>query len=251
MILLLSMAYLSYGQVGIGTDSPSSGTLLDVKDSTNQSGVLLPQVDIEDLNTVAPLPSGTELGTLVYNTNIISGAGYYFWDGSSWFRSTAYIGQMVKYGNPSYAVTGRNLNGSTTAQLVGNLEFNDNTLLYVANGDNGIKINETGVYTITVALSLAGTYGNSGDASQRSRGEIDARIFVDTAARGPLYRSTEMNVTSTAGDVTYGSLSFTQSVKVNTGQIITIRTGRSTGFSLGIVKLRSTGTSTIFIQKIL
>jgi len=251
MILLFAMASLAYGQVGIGTDAPSTGTLLDVKDATNSTGVLLPQVEIEDLNTVAPLPPGTELGTLVYNTNISTGAGYYFWDGSTWFRSTAYIGQMVKYGNPSYAVTGRNLNGSTTAQLVGTLEFNDNMSLYVADGDDGIKINEGGVYTITVALSLAGTYGNSGDTSQRERGEIDARIYVDGAARGPLYRSTEMNVTSTAGDISYGSLSFTQSVKVNAGQIITIRTGRSTGFSRGIVKLRSTGSSTLFIQKIL
>jgi hypothetical protein len=112
-------------------------------------------------------------------------------------------------------------------------------------------INETGVYTITVALSLVGTYGNSGSTDKNERGEIDARIHVSGAARGPLYRSTEMNVTSASGDESYGSLSFTQSVKVNAGQVITVRTDNSTTNSLGIVRLRSTGTSTIFIQKIL
>jgi hypothetical protein len=251
VIVLFFGSVASSAQVGIGTKDIGLGLLLEVRDPLNQSGALLPQADIPDLNTVSPLPTGTEVGTLIYNTNISSGIGYYFWDGSSWDRSTAYVGQMVKYSNPATAVTGRNLNSRTTAELVGNLEFNDNSSLYVSSSNDGITISETGVYTVTVALSLVGTYGTSGSDGQRERAEIDARILVSGSVRGPLYRSTEMNMTSAPGDKSFGSLSFTQSVKVNAGQTITIRTDNSTNNSLGIVRLRSTGTSTIFIQKIL
>lgn len=252
LLLILSLASFTVNaQVGIGTETTSLGTLLDIQDPSNESGVLLPQSNIVDLNTVSPFPSETAVGTMVYNINEASGIGYYFWDGTSWTRSTAYVGQMAKYRNTANAVAGRNLNANTTAPLVGTVEFNDNTLLYEPISDDGIKINETGVYNITVALSLVGTYGTTGNAGQKERAEIDTRIFVGGNAKGPLYRSTEMNMTSAPGDVDFGSLSFTQSVKINAGQIITVKTGNSTNNSLGIVRLRSTGTSTIFIQKIL
>jgi len=251
LFLLVLTCAISNAQIAIGTDSPAIGTLLDIQDATNLSGVLLPQVDILDLRTVEPLPSGTEIGTLVYNTNTSSGIGYYFWDGSSWTRSTAYIGQMAKYSNSAAAVTDRNLSTNTNAQLFGVQEFNDNNVLYTSNGNDEIVIHETGVYNITVALSLVGTYGTSGNASTRGRGEIDTRIYVNNNPVGPLYRSTEMNMTSAPGDLSYGSLSFTQPVTINAGQRITVRTGQSTNGSRATVKLRSTRTSTIFLQKIL
>ncbi len=240
-------------QVGIGIDTVANGLLLEVKDPNEKSGVVLPEADIPDLLKIDPLPLGTEVGTLVFNTNITSGSGYYFWDGTAWVRFNAYIGQMAKFKNPSDAVTGGNLNSVAfgNVQIIGSTEFNDNTTLYQANGTTGIMVNETGIYQVTVALSLVGTYGTSTDAMRNSRAEIDIRIRVNDADRGPLYRSTEMNTTSATGSFDNGSLSFTQSVKINAGQIITLRHQASKTENVGIVRLRSLGTSTIFIQKTL
>jgi len=252
LVLMFITANICAAQVGIGTDTPANGLLLEVNGSPDTAGTILAEVDIPDLLTVSPLPTGTEIGTLVFNTNINSGAGFYFWDGTAWVRFNAYVGQMAKFINPSAAVTGGNLNnGGGDVRIVGDTEFNDNTALYQASGTTGIRVNETGVYQVTVALSLVGTYGTSGSARRNSRAEIDIRIRVAGADRGPQYRSTEMNMTSATGDVDYGSLSFTQSVKINAGQIITLRHQSSKTENVGIVRLRSLGTSTIYIQKTL
>ncbi len=69
-------------QVGIGTTTPSAGSMLDI--TSADKGVLLPRVDIVDLATVAPIIGGATVGLLVYNTNTTTGVGYYYWDGSSW-----------------------------------------------------------------------------------------------------------------------------------------------------------------------
>lgn len=69
-------------QVGIGTTSPSAGSMLDI--TSADKGVLLPRVDIVDLTTVAPIVGGATVGLLVYNTNTSTGVGYYYWDGSDW-----------------------------------------------------------------------------------------------------------------------------------------------------------------------
>ncbi|BAO55643.1 hypothetical protein [Nonlabens marinus] len=251
-LLFLLAAISGLAQVGIGTDgAPAVGLLLEVNGSPSSSGVVLPEADIVDLTTISPLPVGTESGTLVFNTNLESGPGFYFWDGSSWVRFNAYVGQMAKFKNPNAQVTSGNLNnGGGTVQIVGSTEFNDNTVLYQASGTTGITVNETGIYQVTVALSLVGNYGTSGNARRDGRAEIDIRIRVNGSDRGPLYRSTEMNMTSTS-PTDNGSLSFTQSVKINAGQTITLRHQSSKSENVGIVRLRSLGTSTIFIQKIL
>ncbi len=243
--LLLVLSY-SFSQVGIGTDTVGTGVLLEINDPSSTTGVLLPQANIIDLSTAAPLPAGIETGTLVYNTNIASGIGYYFWNGFVWDRFNAAVGEMVKYVNPAVAVTGQNLSAVRTVQLIGAVEFNDNPVLYQTDGNTGVRIMDTGVYQVTVSLSLRGTYGPD---RNRGRAEIDARIFVNGGARGPLYRSTEMNITNAAGDFDNGSITFTQSVIINAGEIITVRTARSAGNNTGEVRLRSTGTSTMFIQK--
>ncbi|WP_299683756.1 hypothetical protein [uncultured Dokdonia sp.] len=69
-------------QVGIGTTSPSAGSMLDI--TSADKGVLLPRVDIVDLSTVAPIVGGATVGLLVYNTNTTTGIGYYYWNGSEW-----------------------------------------------------------------------------------------------------------------------------------------------------------------------
>lgn len=87
-LFTLAILFLQYttAQVGIGNINPRPGAILDVEDSKGYRGILIPRVDIEDLNTLAPITTtnATE-SLLVYNTNTSTGKGFYYWNGTnSW-----------------------------------------------------------------------------------------------------------------------------------------------------------------------
>lgn len=69
-------------QVGINTTSPSPGSILDVE--STDKGILIPRVNIADLNTIAPVTGGGTESLLIYNTNNSTGKGFHYWNGSSW-----------------------------------------------------------------------------------------------------------------------------------------------------------------------
>ena len=82
--LLLFNCLLSQ-TVGINSTGavPATSAMLDVA-STNK-GLLIPRVDIIDLSTPVPVAAPVT-SLLVYNTNIVSGIGYYYWNGTSWIQ---------------------------------------------------------------------------------------------------------------------------------------------------------------------
>ncbi|MCT4582660.1 MAG: tail fiber domain-containing protein [Flavobacteriales bacterium] len=71
--------------VGVNTSgaAPDNSSMLDVV--ATDKGVLIPRVNIVDLNTAAPVTAPVT-SLLVYNTNAASGVGYYFWDGAKWTK---------------------------------------------------------------------------------------------------------------------------------------------------------------------
>jgi hypothetical protein len=106
---------------------------------------------------------------------------------------TAYVGQMVKYSNPATAVTGK-FKFKNNCRVGWKFEFNDNSSLYVPVCD-GITIGETWFIYYCCLISCCWNLWN---LRQRcSVKSSDARILVSGSVRGPLYRSTEMNMTST------------------------------------------------------
>ncbi len=86
LAILFSYNVLSQG-VAINNDNSNAdaSAMLDIK-SANK-GLLIPRVDIADLNTKAPVTSPS-VSLLVYNTNTTTGVGYYYWDGTKWVRLT-------------------------------------------------------------------------------------------------------------------------------------------------------------------
>jgi hypothetical protein len=87
--LLLLVLCLFKGQkllaqnVGIGTNSPHTSAKLDIQDSNK--GLLIPRISIPNLSAAAPVTT-PEVSLLVYNNNIATGLGYYYWNGSEWIR---------------------------------------------------------------------------------------------------------------------------------------------------------------------
>ncbi|AGC76939.1 endosialidase-like protein [Nonlabens dokdonensis] len=84
VLLLCFFCSTLVAQVGIGTSTPSSSSLLDIHSDAGDKGILIPRIDIENLNTAAPVTGLMEESLLVYNTNTVTGSGFYFWNGSLW-----------------------------------------------------------------------------------------------------------------------------------------------------------------------
>jgi hypothetical protein len=80
-IMLFSLGFAGYAQVGIGTATPT--TTLHVVESgsfSSTTGITIPVVT-EDMTTTTT--DGTEPSQLVYSTNA-SSTGYYYWTGAAW-----------------------------------------------------------------------------------------------------------------------------------------------------------------------
>jgi uncharacterized membrane protein YkgB len=98
LFLMFSGTVSVNAQVRIGAIvAPEKGAVLDLKSSASApgyvGGLLLPLVELSDLNTVPDTWVGSESpdldvsllkGLLVYNTNTTLGTGIYVWDGAKW-----------------------------------------------------------------------------------------------------------------------------------------------------------------------
>lgn len=86
ILLMFSASIVMAQNVGINTTgaAPDAGAGLDV--NFNNKGVLIPRVNIANLNTIAPIVGSATVSMLVYNTNATTGVGYHYWDGTSWVR---------------------------------------------------------------------------------------------------------------------------------------------------------------------
>ena len=82
LFLTIITVFTVQAQVGIGTTSPQAGSILDVV--STDKGILLPKVNITNLNTIAPITGGATEGLLVYNTNASTGVGFHYWSGTVW-----------------------------------------------------------------------------------------------------------------------------------------------------------------------
>jgi hypothetical protein len=76
-----------YGQnegVSINTTNalPDQSAILDV--SATNKGVLIPRVNIQNLTDASAPVNNPQISLLVYNTNITTGIGFYYWTGNEW-----------------------------------------------------------------------------------------------------------------------------------------------------------------------
>ena len=86
--LFLILSPSLFAQVGIGTSSPQETALLDIVPSLNDKGILIPRIDIPNLNSQEPITGDitNSESLLAYNTNETTGKGFYYWSGSKWIK---------------------------------------------------------------------------------------------------------------------------------------------------------------------
>lgn len=112
LLLLLLFSGAASAQIGINTTTPNASSMLDI--SATDKGLLIPRISIPNLNAAAPVTSpATSL--MVYNTNVTTGIGYYYWDGSKWTPFAGGTNYWTKVGNDIYNNNTGNVGVGTTA----------------------------------------------------------------------------------------------------------------------------------------
>lgn len=77
---------LSFSQVGIGTTTPNSSSILDV--TATDKGMLIPRVSLIAVNNLTSPINTPATGLMIWNTNATvtggAGTGFYFYNGTVW-----------------------------------------------------------------------------------------------------------------------------------------------------------------------
>lgn len=211
---------LSYAQnVGINTTgaAPDAGAGLDI--NFTDKGVLVPRVNITDLNTIAPVTGSTTTSLLVFNTNTTTGVGYYYWNGAQWVKfSTAADGWQVD-GNAGLNAAD-NFLGTTDYVAVRIRTNNTNRFEFTTNGrlrsfNNGsagapsyswTNDADLGMYRIGVNIlgfSSAGAermrINNTGQVLVNTTVSTDPNQFESRVVAGNNWATTGYNSTNNGG----------------------------------------------------
>lgn len=154
LAILLFFGVTTYAQVGIGTTTPHSSSLLEIN-ATNK-GVLIPRVNlISTLQTSLDGVENSKKSLLIYNSNInvtgegAVGEGYYYFDGTLWIPFQTYNNTYKAYGEiyRNSNLIGMNTN---TAIAFGNQGVTKNILA----GQNYIEVVKPGIYKITYTINI-------------------------------------------------------------------------------------------------
>lgn len=81
IIFILNSVFMS-AQVGIGTTTPDSNSILEIE--STDKGVLIPRVQLNDVSTAAPLSSPIADGMLIYSDGGTELDGFYYWQTNKW-----------------------------------------------------------------------------------------------------------------------------------------------------------------------
>jgi hypothetical protein len=169
-IIFIFIVKASIAQVGIGTDNPLDGSILDI--TSSEKGVLVPRVNIQDLSTIAPITGGSTVSLLVWNINVVTGVGFHYWSGSNWTALSGTGGASVNAVNglvtspTDIRLGGDLIQGTTITHEDFNLIHNLNGLgdFHIAdNGANMFSVLDNGRITVG-SVSNAGQFNVTGDS---------------------------------------------------------------------------------------
>lgn len=235
LIFILLSCYCTHAQVGIGTNLPDDSAALDITSTTQ--GLLIPRMNLTQRNAIL-LPAN---GLTIYNTTSnqfqvnIGTPALPVWDT---LVSTNTINQSVKYSNID-VTTDVNPNTAINLPVIGTLNWNDNSGLYVANtATNSIQVTQAGRYNIAVNVSLFNF-----TASQRDAPEM---IIAINGTPVGSWSSTGYIRNNSPHD--RSSLHLNETLNLAANDVVTVQIVRSSGG--GQVRLRSAGTTNLLINKL-
>lgn len=151
----------SFAQVGINTTAPAAASVLDVE--SNDKGILIPRVDIDDLSTSTPITGSPPESLLVFNTNNTTGKGFYYWDSSAWIPIAGIDTGWSTLGNDisdgDYLGTNNNEELSIRVNSIEKVRITPHGTIETYNTGNSVFIGESaGENSITNNTSLASVF---------------------------------------------------------------------------------------------
>jgi len=192
-LLLLFTCNSAYSQVGINTDNPASGALLDI--SSSDGGFLTPRVELTGTDDTTTITPNATTGLLVYNT-VLAGVlpfqvtpGFYYWDGAQW-RRIYNQGYTLRYKQDSEIIA--DANPANYMDLPG-----------LDTGDFNIPF--SGEYQLVVRGYLSAGNRTTGTPDGACTGSIS--LWMDTNNSGAFTKLDESFLTATSKDVN-GSTDF-------------------------------------------
>jgi hypothetical protein len=178
-LFALLFAYsFTFAQVGVGTTSPASSSILDI--SSTDKGLLIPRVDLGDLYSAHPVQNPKK-SLMVWNTDLANGGakeGFYFWNGELWVRLMAEKARIFADKLTSSDVV-INANSPITFDT---LNFSEG----VVSQANNFSIQKSGFYRLSFNLSIekqgqggnsAGIYSFYISTTQNPSGRLDGTLI--------------------------------------------------------------------------
>jgi hypothetical protein len=162
-IFLFISSFISLAQVGVGTTTPKTTSILDV--TSTEKGILIPRMTENQRNNII----SPEKSLLIFNTTSNS------FEYNSGNNSSKSWTSIKSYGNSpsvkySSVASTDNINTATATniKLFNNLDWNDNLNVYAKVNESEITITEPGRYEITCNVYIQGQ--NTTNASRQRTG---------------------------------------------------------------------------------
>ncbi|MGB1268753.1 MAG: tail fiber domain-containing protein [Flavobacteriaceae bacterium] len=213
----------SYGQVGIGTNTPAPSSALDISSTT--SGLLVSKMTQAQKNAI----TSPATGLLVYQTN--GTPGFYYYNGASW----------VTFGGGSgWSLTG-DASTAVGTEKVGTLDAQD--VVIIANNSEAMRIDATGLIGIGTATPSHSLHINGTAPVLRIEDGNQALNRVLTSdANGNAYWGSSASLSSGDADWVFLSGSTLSDQVYHDGPVVIGRTGTTT-HELDIDNGLATGTT--------
>src|SRR6266700_2301966 len=112
IIILIPCPSVSQQNVGIGTSSPNTSAILELKSSNK--GLLVPRINLVSETDDVTIPSPA-MFLLIFNTNasLPVGQGFYFWNGAKWSKLIT----SINLSNLAWGTTGNE--GTADTNFIG------------------------------------------------------------------------------------------------------------------------------------
>jgi trimeric autotransporter adhesin len=180
----LFVSSICFAQIGIGTTSPNSSSVLDVV--SNNKGILIPRVNLLSSTDVATIASPAT-GLLVYNLNTISDVtpGFYYWNGT--WKSTA-------FSNTNWMTTGNTI---TTTDYLGSNNFFP--IVFKAGGTQIGNFHPNGAIMLGVGSTANVNHSVAIGNNANSSSQVNA-LALGTSATASGFRSSAIGYGATASN---------------------------------------------------
>ncbi len=161
LLLFSIISIYTYAQVGIGTNSPEEGSILELK---GRGAFLLPRVSLISPTSKLPIIPATSTNTpiegmMVYNINgnlteMPDGIGIYYWDGLIWTKLDTAGGGInsslwYKTGTTSLATTTTEKITRDAEVTLGNNVDREGAILNLESDDQGLLLNRVTLVSLT------------------------------------------------------------------------------------------------------